>query len=139
MVTLPVYIHSHGKDRISGVLSKPCKCREGTCFESFKLHEVKSFLDHFQKLEKREQDAVLFLACQDASTGNRREYHFLGRHVKRACFEQVLGISSHRTDRVGHIDMRYGPRATKPSELTASIDTFCMVLYNSIAEPLPNK
>jgi len=105
---------------------------------------VKHFLDEFEAKDKRDQDSILYLALQDDNSLNcksqagRREFHFLGRYMKRACFEALLGISSHRTDKLGAFDLRYGshPRA---SPLRASIDTFCMVLYNSVAEPLPNK
>ncbi len=112
------------------------------------MDEVQHFMDQFEKRNKREQDAILFLALGEQtmmdtgkpSTGTkgRREFHFLGKYLKRVCFESLLGVSSHRIDRVGALDMRYGshPRA---SPLAASIDTFSMVLYNSVAEPLPNK
>ena len=99
-------------------------------------------MNQFEKMEKREQDAILFLAFGEqtaaASQKNRREFHFLGKYLKRVCFEALLGISSHRVDRVGALDLRYGSHP-RPSPLTASIDSFCMVLYNSVAEPLPNK
>ena len=130
------------------ILNGKCKCSEGSCFKQFSMDEVQHFMDQFEKRNKREQDAILFLALGEQtmmdtgkpSTGTkgRREFHFLGKYLKRVCFESLLGVSSHRIDRVGALDMRYGshPRA---SPLAASIDTFSMVLYNSVAEPLPNK
>ena len=124
------------------LLKGSCKCSEGKCFKDFDLEEVKLFMNQFEKMEKREQDAILFLAFGEQTAAdsqkNRREFHFLGKYLKRVCFEALLGISSHRVDRVGALDLRYGSHP-RPSPLTASIDSFCMVLYNSVAEPLPNK
>ena len=74
-----------------------------------------------------------------SGSSKRRDYLLLGHPVRRVCMEHLLGISSHRTDRIGCIDMRFRQHPTKPSELTASIDAFCCVMYNSIAEPLPDK
>ncbi|CAJ1455861.1 unnamed protein product, partial [Effrenium voratum] len=130
------------KDRLSRILSQPCKCREGICYKQFELGDVKVFMDQFEARGKREQDSILFLASNDQAgteKKTRKEYYFLGKHLKRQCFETLLGISSHRTDRVGAVDMRFGPRGVKPSHLTASIDAFCIILYNSIAEPLPDR
>ena len=59
--------------------------------------------------------------------------------MRRGCFEALLGVSSHRIDRLGALDLRFGKRPSKPSPLLASVDSFCMILYNSIAEPLPTK
>ena len=121
-----------------------CRCTEGRCFEQFNIDEVKYFLDEFEAKEKRDQDSILYLALQDDGPLNmkshtvRREFHFLGRYMKRACFEALVGISSHRTDKLGAFDLRYGTHS-RASPLRASIDTFCMILYNSVAEPLPNK
>ena len=94
-------------------------------------------MDQFEKHSKREQDCILFLAA-DLGSGGRREFHFLGRYMKRACWEAFLGLSSHRVDRLGALDMRFGSHP-RPSKLGASIDAFLMVMCNSIAEPLPNK
>lgn len=129
------------QERLVKLLNNKCKCSEGSCFKQFNFDEVKLFMDHFECKPKRDQDTILFLALGDGSAsalGGRREFHFLGKYFKRVCFEALLGISSHRVDRLGALDMRFGshPRA---SPLSASIDTFCMVLYNSVAEPLPNK
>ena len=134
------------KDRISGLLRKPCKCVSGDCYKPLHKPDVSSFLQSLEKLGKREQDAVLFLACGSNIMGadgeaekRRREYYVLGQPMKRVCTEHLLGVGPGRTDKVGGIDMRYGQRGTRPSQLTASIDAFCCVLYNSIAEPLPDK
>ena len=91
-------------------------------------------------MSKQDQDAVLFLAAgsQLSSSASRREFVFLDKPLKRACFEALVGISSHRTDRIGALDMRFG-KHDRPSPLTASIDSFAMILYNSIAEPLPDR
>ena len=59
--------------------------------------------------------------------------------MRRACFESLLGLSSHRVDRIGALDLRFGKRVGAPSALMAGVDAFCIILYNSIAEPLPNK
>jgi len=99
-------------------------------------------MDTFQSREKREQDAILFLAAEDGNTlSKRRDYFFLNKPIRRACFECILGVSSHRVDRLGHIDRRFrdSKDPSKPSPLSASVDSFCMVLYNSLAEPLPTK
>lgn len=127
------------KDRVQQLLKKPCKCAEGTCFRDIHRPDLQSFLDQFERLHKREQDSVLYMAC--TSGNKRREYFFLGQQMKRSCLEKLLGISSHRMDKVGAgaADMRFGSHPTKPSQLTASIDSFCCVLYNSVAEPLPTK
>ena len=63
--------------------------------------------------------------------------HYI-HYMKRVCLESFLGLSSDCDDRIGALDMRYGPRP-RASKLTASVDAFCMVLYNSVAEPLPDK
>ena len=104
------------------------------------MDEVKRFLDSFEDMKKQDQDAVLFLAMgsQLPKAGGRREFSFLDRNLKRACFEALLGISSHRTDRIGALDLRYG-KHDRPSKLNASIDSFAMVLYNSVAESLPDR
>ena len=134
------------KERIAALLQNPCKCASGKCYKPFHKPDLTTFLDTFQKLGKREQDTVLFLALGSdlpnvsmSGSSKRRDYLLLGHPVRRVCMEHLLGISSHRTDRIGCIDMRFGQHPTKPSELTASIDAFCCVMYNSIAEPLPDK
>lgn len=126
--------------RIHTLLNGPCKCRDGTCFANINKTEAVEFLDQFEKRTKLEQDAILFLACSDPLKRGRNEYAFLGKQMRRACWEQLMGISSHRVDKIGAVDQRYGSRGGwKQSPLTSSIDSFCMVLYNSIAEPLPTK
>ena len=131
------------KDRIAGLLRKPCECASGDCYKPLHKPDVISFLSSFEKLSKREQDSVLFLACGSSEMclgqPKQREYFLMGHPMKRGCMEQILGISSHRTDRIGSLDQRFGKHPTKPSELTASIDAFCCILYNSIAEPLPDR
>ena len=48
-----------------------------------------------------------------------------------------MGVASRRLDRIGQLDERYG--STRPSKYAASIDSFLLILYNSLAEPLPTK
>lgn len=124
--------------RVREILANACKCRSGDCYKALGPAEVLEFLNQFQERTKLEQDAILYLACSDPLKRGRHEYHFLGRPMRRQCWETLLGISSHRTDRIGALDERYGNKPMKPY-LTSSIDSFCMVLYNSIAEPLPNR
>ena len=100
------------------------------------MADVQAFLDAFQAMSKRDQDAALFLAVPKGAS--RREFVFLSQPMRRACFEKLLGISSHRTDRSGAVDMRYGNHQ-RPSTHHASIDSFAMILYNSIAEHLPDR
>lgn len=108
---------------------------------------MKQFLDLFESRTKLEQDTIMFLAWNDASESKigknqacRREFYFLDKYVRRVCLQALLGVSSHRLDKLGAIDMRFGARAnSKASVRTASVDSFCLVLYNSIAEPLPNR
>lgn len=128
------------------LLKGPCKCPEKQCYSQFTFDETKKFLDTFQSLSKLEQDSVLFMAWSDAdgsgqrsSKPTRREFHFLGKYMKRVCFQGLLGLSSHRIDRMGAVDLRFGKQDIRPSQLTASIDAFCLIMYNSLAEPLPNK
>lgn len=135
----------NAKERLAKLLSGVCKCSEGSCYKELKLKDVQTFMDQFEEQGKREQDTILYLALEEDGSGQtmnkakkRREFHFLGHYMKRQCWECLLGVSSHRVDRLGAFDMRYGARP-RPSHLTASIDAFCMVLYNSVAEPLPNK
>lgn len=122
-----------------------CKCSEGNCYTQFSYEETKAFMDSFQARSKVEQDSILLMAWTDASGScrssdrTRREYYFLGKYMKRVCFEGLLGLSSHRIDRIGAVDLRYGKQEMRPSQFTASIDAFCLILYNSLAEPLPNK
>ena len=126
--------------RIHNLLNGPCKCKDGTCYANLLKTEVVELLDQFEKRTKLEQDSILFLACSDPLQRGRNEYVLLGKHMRRACWEQLMGISSHRVDKIGAVDQRYGSRGGwKQSPLTSSIDSFCMVLYNSIAEPLPTK
>lgn len=122
------------------LLGSPSKCQAKTCFTQYVLKDVQSFMNMFQEREKREQDAIIFLAVQDGNCG-RREYFFLEKSIRRQCFETILGISSHRLDKAGAIDRRFKDARdpTKPTTLTASIDSFCMMTYNSLAEPLPHK
>ena len=89
---------------------------------------------------------VLYMASNSSGdmvqkAQGRRTYSFLGHEVRRQCFEKLMGLSSHRVDRIGLFDQRYSDtkKPGKPSALTASIDSFVMVLYNSIAEPLPDR
>ena len=126
--------------RLATLFAHKCKCREGGCFKQYSVKEVQSFLDMFQARSKREQDAILFMSLQDGSR-RRKEYFFLNQPIKRACYEALLGVSSHRLDKAGAFDRRYkdAKDPAKPSEITASVDSFCMVSYNSIAEPLPDK
>ena len=133
-----------GKERVRTLMGQKCKCASGDCYTSLAYTEVKNFLDVFESRTKREQDAILYMACEnDVSKfqASRKEYLFLGVHLRRQCFERLLGLSSHRVDKIGAIDLRYKDtkRPSKPSHLTASIDAFVMVLYNSVAEPLPTK
>ena len=105
---------------------------------------VKHFLDEFEKRSKLEQDSILVLAWDDACPGlssvkKRREFVFLEKPMRRVCFQLLLGVSSHRVDKIGQLDQRYGKKVPRPTALTASIDSFSMVLYNSIAEPLPTR
>ena len=125
------------QERLASLLTGTCKCKEGSCYKELSLDEVQHFMDQFEKHTKREQDCILYLAA-DLGTPGRREFHFLGHYMKRVCWESLLGLSSHRVDRIGALDMRYGAHS-RASKLTASVDAFCMVLYNSLAEPLPNK
>lgn len=139
------------KERLAKLLRGKCKCSEGTCFQQFNFEETKTFLDAFEGRSKVDQDTILFMAWSDAANGSepclkrsrgtsRREFHFLGKYMRRVCFECLIGVSSHRVDRIGAIDLRFGSReSSRPTKLTASIDSFCLVLYNSVAEPLPNK
>lgn len=102
-------------------------------------------MDSFQTRTKVEQDSILLMAWTDASGSvrgkerTRREYYLLDKYMKRVCFEGLLGLSSHRIDKIGAVDLRYGKQEMRPSQFTASIDAFCLILYNSLAEPLPNK
>ena len=141
--------HLHAKERLTKLLCGVCRCSEGNCFKQFSLDETKTFLDAFEARSKVEQDTILFLAWSDAGQGcgpqlrssksTRRDFFFLGKYMKRICFEALLGVSSHRIDKIGAIDQRFGKKDSRPSKLGASIDSFCLILYNSVAEPLPNK
>ena len=141
--------HLQAKDRLTKLLRGACKCSEGNCFQQFGLDETKNFLDAFEARSKLEQDTILFLAWSDAGQGHgpqlrtskstRREFFFLGKYMKRICFEALLGVSAHRIDKIGVIDQRFGQKDSKPSKLGASIDSFCLILYNSVAEPLPSQ
>ena len=134
------------QERIKKLLASGCKCSEGKCFQQFMFEETKKFLDIFEARSKVEQDTILFLAWSDSNQtgpklrgGGRREFHFLGKYMRRVCFEALLGVSSHRIDKIGAVDLRFGKKDSRPSPLAASIDAFCLILYNSIAEPLPQK
>lgn len=123
------------------LLTSRCKCSEGKCYQQFAEEHVFRFLKLFESASKLEQDTILHLAWSDAGrskNAHRREFFFLDQFMRRACFEQLVGVSSHRIDRIGAADLRFG-RHERPSPLTASIDAFCLLLYNSVAEPLPNR
>ena len=130
------------EERIAKLLNSRCKCTAGTCFQQFSSSEseMQRFLDMFESRSKLEQDTILHLAWSDASLqqARRREFFFLNKFMRRSCFEAIMGVSSHRIDRIGSLDQRFGSH-DRPSKLSASIDAFCLVLYNSVAEPLPNK
>lgn len=147
-VCLKFYVWGYcdiSKERLQKLMEKGCKCASGDCYKKLDVKEIKDFLDIFESRTKREQDAILYMSCEDSSShcgdSKRSEYYFLGTQLRRQCFESLLGMSSHRVDKIGSIDMRYRDtkRPSKPSPLTASIDAFVMVLYNSVAEPLPTK
>ena len=125
------------------LLHNPCKCADRTCYKNLSFQPVMDFLNTFEARSKLEQDSILVLAQDTAEAKpfqkKRTDYFFLGNHLRRVCFQSLLGVSSHRIDRIGSIDARYGQQARRPSELTASIDAFCTVLYNSVAEPLPDR
>ena len=134
------------EERLQNLMKIGCKCASVDCYKKLALKYVKDFLDIFESRTKREQDAILYMSCEDNNSSQlggskRSEYYFLGAQLRRQCFEHLLGMSSHRIDKLGSIDMRYKDtkRPSKPSPLTASIDAFVMVLYNSVAEPLPTK
>ena len=134
----------HTKERVQRLLNNPCKCADKTCYQKLEFKSVMAFLDAFEARSKSEQDTILALALEQTEIPKptqkvRKDYYFLGVQLRRVCFQALLGISSHRLDRMGAIDLRYGKRVPKPSPLTASIDSFCTVLYNSIAEPLPDR
>ncbi|CAE7889335.1 unnamed protein product [Symbiodinium microadriaticum] len=93
--------------------------------------------DAFESLNKREQDALLFLATNGGDTKRRKEYSICGKQLPRRCFRDLMGVHDRRLDRIGHLDERYG--STRPSKYAASIDSFLLILYNSLAEPLPTK
>ena len=134
------HILFHAEARIASLVSTNCKCADKGCWKQFKSDEVLEFLHQFEARTKLEQDSILYLAADGEHMGKgRKEYRFLSRSMRRACFETLLGISSHRIDKLGAIDLRYGKRTSKPTPLMASVDSFCMLLYNSIAEPLPSK
>ena len=134
------HILFHAEARIASLVSTNCKCADKGCWKQFKSDEVLEFLHQFEARTKLEQDSILYLAADGEHMGKgRKEYSFLSRSMRRACFETLLGISSHRIDKLGAIDLRYGKRTSKPTPLMASVDSFCMLLYNSIAEPLPSK
>ncbi|CAK9016802.1 Uncharacterized protein SCF082_LOCUS13347, partial [Durusdinium trenchii] len=131
-------------ERVQRLLNNPCKCADKTCYQKLEFKSVMAFLDAFEARSKSEQDTILALALEQTEIPKptqkvRKDYYFLGVQLRRVCFQALLGISSHRLDRMGAIDLRYGKRVPKPSPLTASIDSFCTVLYNSIAEPLPDQ
>ena len=126
--------------RVSSLVSGRCHCADGGCWSQYKCGEVVEFLNQFEARSKREQDAILFLAVDgELGKGSRKEFSFLERPMRRTCFQTLLGIGSHRIDKLGSLDLRFGKRPSKPSQLTASVDSFCIILYNSIAEPLPTK
>ena len=79
---------------------------------------MKKFLDEFEKRSKLEQDSILFTALQDAAASSRKDYYFLGKHMRRSCFEALMGVSSHRVDRIGCVDKRFGKRPTAPTHLS---------------------
>ena len=130
------------KARLRRILTSPCKCA-GSCYGGFDFKDVKSFLDTFEGCSKREQDTILYMACETDSLTlpGRREYIFLKQPIKRVCFQALIGVSSHWIDKIGDIDQRYkdAKKPQRPSPLAASVDAFCMVVYNSIAEPLPDR
>ena len=132
------------KERLSRLLSGSCKCPGKTCYQQFEIQEVQSFLDAFEKCNKLEQDNILYMATSDSGTSfhgkqTRREFYFLNKYLKRTCFEALIGVSSHRIDRIGALDLRYGSKKPGSSRLSSSIDSFALILYNSIAEPLPDR
>lgn len=135
--------HVQSKERLSRLLASKCKCSTGECYMQYSRDQLQKFLDAFEERDKREQDAILYMAVQDAlsATHTRRDYLLLDKPVSRACFETLIGIGSHRLDKAGAIDRRYKDTKdpSKPSPLAASVDCFCMIVYNSIAEPLPHK
>lgn len=103
--------------------------------------EVADFLKKFDTCSKVDQDSLLFLATSKApeSVSQSRKYMLLNRSMARRCWLRLVGMGSSRADKIGQIDLRYQQPSKKGSQQQASMDSFMIVLYNSVAEHLPDK
>jgi hypothetical protein len=69
------------------------------------------------------------------------QFTFVGQLVGRECLCSLLGIGVNRLRRALNLvpDLRFGHDKTGTKRETASVDAFLTVLYNGVAETLPDR
>ncbi|CAE6950458.1 unnamed protein product [Symbiodinium sp. CCMP2592] len=80
------------------------------------------------------------LAC-GSSAANPTKYILLGQEVGRKCLSKLLGVGSHRLQKVESAipDLRHGKRAYRSHLESYSVDAFLQNAYDAIAETLPHQ
>lgn len=71
----------------------------------------------------------------------KKQYSFLGRPVGRSCLCAILGIGKERFNKCLSLqpDLRIGKDKSGSQRCTASVDAFLSIMYNGVAETLPDR
>lgn len=77
----------------------------------------------------------------DVNKDSVKSFTFLGRDVGRACLCAILGIGINRFRKALSMqpDLRIGANKSGQQKATYSVDAFLSVLYESVAETLPDR
>lgn len=73
--------------------------------------------------------------------GSSIRYKFLEKDISPKCLMTLLGIGPGRLRKGAHVtpDLRFGKAKTGSREATYSVDGFLTVLYDQLAETLPDR
>lgn len=68
-------------------------------------------------------------------------FNFSGQNVGRACLSAILGIGKARLNKAMSLqpDLRVGKDKSGSQAVTRSVDAFLSILYNGVAETLPDR
>ena len=72
---------------------------------------------------------------------HKMQFRFLGHNVGRACLCAILAIGKSRFAKCVSLqhDMRIGKSKAGTQRCAASVDAFLTVIYNGVAETLPDR
>ena len=143
-------------DRIAGLVQLPCKCSKRTCFQQFKVKELKPLLNLWHNLADPSKISLLTALSHDLTESNsetpeansaleegRRRYSLCGKDVCFKAFAAILGHSERTLLKYisGQPDLRRSNSAVTPrsKEQTMFCHMFFAELYQTAAEDLPEK